>query len=199
MKQEAYSLNEETAVNGNYRELLKTAYLQIRQLRDQVQTLQTPHQEPVAIIGMACRFPGQANNPAAYWRLLHDGIDAITSIPPDRWDVEAYYDADPDAPGKMYTKYGGFLDEVDMFDPHLFGISPREAASLDPQHRLLLEVCWEAIENAGYAPPALKGTQTGCFVGLDTDDYSKLSLNSGDATQVSAHSKLGTADRKSVV
>src|SRR5437867_3934713 len=127
--------------------------------------------EPIAIVGMGCRFPGGAVDPAGFWRVLRDGVDGITEVPADRWDVEAYYDADKNTAGKMYTRSGGFLGRVDTFDAAFFGISPREAASMDPQQRLLLEVAWEALEHAGQAPGALGGSRTGVFIGISTNDY----------------------------
>ena len=111
------------------------------------------------MIGLGCRFPGGADSPAGYWRLLRDGVDAVREVPADRWDVERIYDADPDAPGRSYARRGGFLDAVDRFDPQFFGISPREAAGMDPQQRLLLEVTWEALEDAGQAPDRLAGSR----------------------------------------
>jgi acyl transferase domain-containing protein/acyl carrier protein len=128
-------------------------------------------QEPIAIVGMACRFPGDADSPAAFWELLRGGVDAIREVPPDRWDIDAFYDPDPEAPGHMATRFGGFLANVDRFDAALFGISPREAVSMDPQQRLLLEVGWEALEDAGEAPDALGGSSTGVFVGVCNADY----------------------------
>jgi acyl transferase domain-containing protein len=109
----------------------------------------TPAREPLAIVGIGCRFPGGADTPERYWRLLRDGVDAIGDVPADRWDAEALFADDPQAPGKMATRWGGFLSELDRFEPSFFGISPREAASLDPQQRLVLEVAWEALEDAG--------------------------------------------------
>ena len=123
--------------------------------------------EPVAIIGMGCRLPG-ANNPESFWHLLSEGIDAITEVPPDRWDLDEFYDPEPATPGKMITRYGGFLDQVDQFDPNFFGISPREAKCIDPQQRLVLEVAWEALENAGISPDELSGSQTGVLLALAT-------------------------------
>ena len=102
---------------------------------------------------MGLRFPGGAHDPEAFWELLMSGRDAVTEVPPDRWDVDAMFDPDPGAPGKSYTRWGGFLDGVDRFDAAFFGISPREAVTMDPQQRLLLEVAWEALEHAGIAPP----------------------------------------------
>lgn len=131
--------------------------------------------EPIAIIGMGCRFPG-ADNPQAFWQLLHDGVDAIREVPPSRWDIDAYFDPDPDVPGKMYTRYSGFIDQVDQFDPQFFNISPREALSLDPQQRLLLEVTWEALEHANLVPEELYGSPTGVYVGISNTDYVSSAL-----------------------
>lgn len=127
--------------------------------------------EPIAIIGIGCRFPG-AKNPDAYWKLLRNGVDAITEVPPDRWNIDDFYDPDPSAPGKMNTRYGGFIEDVDQFDPYFFGISPREAMSMDPQQRLLLEVAWEALEDAGQVLEDLSSKQVGVFVGISSHDYS---------------------------
>jgi acyl transferase domain-containing protein len=148
--------------------------------------------EPIAIIGMSCRFPGGADSPAAFWDLLRRGGDGITEIPRDRWDVDRYYDADPDAPGRMYARSGGFLPDVDRFDPQFFGITPREAVTMDPQQRLLLEVCWEALEDAAQAPPALTGSRTGVFVGITTNDYAHLVGASG-AASLDAYAMTGNA------
>ena len=149
--------------------------------------------EPIAIVGMACRFPGGADTPEAFWDLLSRGVDAITPVPPDRWDVDAYYDPDPDAPGKMYTRHGGFLSEVDRFDPHFFGIAPREAVSMDPQQRLLLEVSWEALERAAQTPDRLEGSRTGVFVGISADDYAYLHAKSADPARYNAYFGTGNA------
>ena len=107
--------------------------------------------EPIAIIGLACRFPG-ADNPEAFWQLMRNGVDAIADIPPERWDIERFYDPTPATAKKMYSRQGGFLKNVDQFDPQFFRISPLEATYLDPQQRLLLEVTWEALENAAIVP-----------------------------------------------
>ena len=127
--------------------------------------------EPIAIIGIGCRFPGGANDPQTYWSLLRDGIHAISEIPTSRMDVETYYDPRPATPGKMMTRWGGFLDHIDQFDASFFGIAPREAERLDPQQRLLLEVAWEALEDAGQLPDQLKGSRTGVFTGLWLNDF----------------------------
>ena len=138
----------------------------------------TPNSEPIAVVGLGCRFPG-ADGPEAFWRLLADGVDAVGAVPRARWDMDAFFDPDPDAPGKIYTRRGGFLAAVDQFDAAFFGIAPREAVSLDPQQRLLLEVAWEALENAALAPDRLAGSATGVYVGISTSDYGQLLSLSG--------------------
>ena len=145
--------------------------------------------EPIAVIGLGCRFPG-ADGPDAFWRLLRDGVDAVGEVPAGRWDADAFYEADG-GPGKMTTRWGGFLDEVDRFDPHFFGISPREAARMDPQQRLLLEVAWEALEYAGLPAHRLAGSQTGVFVGISSYDYSRLQFS--DPQQIDAYAGTGNA------
>ncbi|WP_445250265.1 beta-ketoacyl synthase N-terminal-like domain-containing protein [Microcoleus sp. OTE_8_concoct_300] len=132
-----------------------------------------PSDSAVAIIGLGCRFPG-AKDATAFWELLRDGVDAITEVPAARWDINALYNSEPATPGKMSTRWGGFLDQVDQFDPHFFAIAPREAERMDPQQRLLLEVAWEALENAGLAPDKLAGSQSGVFIGISTNDYLRL-------------------------
>ena len=134
--------------------------------------------EPIAIVGMSCRFPGGADTPDAFWRLLTDRVDAITEVPADRWNAAALYDADATAAGKVATKWGGFVDGIGDFDPYVFGISPREAARMDPQQRLWLEVAWEAFEHAGLTLDALAGSQTGVFLGLHShsSDYFWMQL-----------------------
>jgi acyl transferase domain-containing protein/acyl-coenzyme A synthetase/AMP-(fatty) acid ligase/NAD(P)-dependent dehydrogenase (short-subunit alcohol dehydrogenase family)/acyl carrier protein len=125
----------------------------------------------IAIVSMACRFPGHANTPEAFWSLLRDGVDAITEVPSDRWDAQAAYHPDPSHPGTVVNRYGGFVGFVDQFDATFFGISGREALHLDPQQRLLLECCWEVFERAGLSSNSLTGSQTGVFVGISTNDY----------------------------
>ncbi len=128
----------------------------------------------IAVIGMGCRFPGGANSPETFWQLLQEGRDAVTEIPRSRWDIDAYYDPDVEAEGKMATRWGGFMNDVDQFDPALFGITPREAATMDPQQRIVLEVSWEALERAGYAPDKLTGSSTGVFIGACNGDYGHM-------------------------
>lgn len=170
---------------------LKRALVKLEEMQSKLKAIEESQTEPIAIIGMGCRFPGGANDPETYWQLLRNGVDGITEVPTDRWDIETYYDTNPDAPGKMYVRSGGFLDRVDGFDPQFFGISPREAAGIDPQQRLLLEVSWEALERAGQLPENLRGSQTGVFVGLSLDDYSERSVFSGDPNLIDAYAALG--------
>jgi len=165
----------------------------LQQARIQVENAERQKSEPIAIVGMGFRFPGGAKDADSFWHLLENGIDAITEIPPQRWDVDAYYDSNPDTPGKMYTRYGGFIDEVDQFDPQFFGIAPREAMDMDPQQRLLLEISWEALENAGFSADKLKGTPTGVFIGMSADDYSHLCINFDTLEQVDAYTGFGNA------
>lgn len=145
--------------------------------------------EPIAIIGMSCRFPG-ARNVEQFWQLLEGGVDAIGEIPPDRWDVEAFYDPEPSVPGKMSTRWGGFLPDIDQFDAVFFGISGREAQCMDPQQRLLVEVTWEAIENAGIPMESLAQSPTGVFVGISNSDYARLLHDS--VSDLTAYSATGT-------
>lgn len=169
----------------------KRALLAIQTLQAKIDAMEQARREPIAVIGMACRFPGGANSPEAYWELLRSGRDATCEVPANRWDVEAAFDANPDAPGKLYTRRGGFLQSVDQFDPHLFGISPREAASIDPQHRMALELAWEALENANLAVDRLYNSNTGVYVGISNFEYGAHLLWSGDPKRINAYAGTG--------
>ncbi|MDZ8227267.1 beta-ketoacyl synthase N-terminal-like domain-containing protein [Nostoc sp. ChiVER01] len=152
---------------------LQRAALALKEMRSKLDAIEKSQSEPIAIVGMGCRFPG-AKDIESFWQVLRDGVDATTEVPASRWDTDAFYDPNPETPGKMYVRRGGFLDGVEEFDAEFFGISPREAISLDPQQRLLLEVGWEALENAAQAPEKLNGSLTGVFVGMCNNDYVQL-------------------------
>ncbi|MGK7875116.1 MAG: SDR family NAD(P)-dependent oxidoreductase [Xenococcaceae cyanobacterium] len=156
---------------------IKRALRAVEDMKTKLEAMEYAKSEPIAIIGMGCRFPGNANTPEKFWELLRNGEDAVTEIPPQRWDVDAYYDPNPDTPGKMYVRNAALISRVDGFDPQFFGISPREATSLDPQQRLLLEVTWEALERAGINPQQLENTQTGVFLGIGQNDYAHLNFS----------------------
>lgn len=148
--------------------------------------------EPIAVVGMSCRLPGGVRSPEDFWRLLCEGGNAVREVPADRWNLEAWYDADPEAPGKMYSRHGGFLDDVDAFDASFFGVSRVEARSMDPQQRMLLELSWEALESAGLAVERLQGSATGVFVGICLSDYAHLELHARDPRGINAYSGSGS-------
>src|SRR5277367_5209831 len=148
------------------------------------------NEDAIAIIGIGCRFPG-ANNALAFWDLLQGGIDAISEVPADRFSLDEYYDSDPAAAGKIVTRFGGFIEHVDQFDAHFFGISPREAARMDPQQRVLLEVAWDALEDAGQVRDRLAGTNTGVFIGISNNDYGRVQFN--DVNRIDAYAGTGNA------
>ncbi|XYH94560.1 acyltransferase domain-containing protein [Sorangium sp. So ce1128] len=145
--------------------------------------------EPIAIVGVACRFPG-APGPGDYWRLLRGGVDAIKEAPRSRWDPDALFHPDSSQPGKMNTRWGGFLDRIDEFEPQFFGISPREAIHMDPQQRLMLELAWEALEDAGLVAGELKGSRTGVFFGVAWTDYAVL-VHRGGLGALAQHTVTG--------
>ena len=147
--------------------------------------------EPVAVVGIGCRFPGGGDGPENYWRFLASGGDAVAEVPPDRWDAEALYDEDPSAPGRMPSKWGAFLPDIAGFDADFFGISPREAESMDPQQRILLEVAWEALEHAGLAPDRLGGTRASVTMGVYYTEYQNTSTT--DPESIDAYSATGNA------
>ena len=163
------------------------------ELNGRLEALEASRHAPIALVGIGCRFPGGADSPERYWTLLCEGRDAIVEVPAERWPVDELYDPDPDAPGRMNTRWGGFLTSgVDGFDPHFFGISPREAQGMDPQQRLLLEVAWEALEHAGIAADRLAGSRTAVFLGVSTSDYFQL-LRAGGPQALDAYTASGTA------
>jgi acyl transferase domain-containing protein/NAD(P)-dependent dehydrogenase (short-subunit alcohol dehydrogenase family)/acyl carrier protein len=147
--------------------------------------------QPIAIVGMGCRFPGAADDAASFWELLREGREAISEVPADRWNIDEYYDPDPAKPGKMVSRFGGFLTDIDKFDAAFFGIAPREAAMIDPQQRLLLEVTWQALESGAIAPRSLAGSSTGIYLGIASGDYGQMQLHAGDARLLDVHYASG--------
>ena len=147
--------------------------------------------EPIAIVGIGCRFPGGVSNPEDFWALLESGTDAITEVPDDRWNARSFFDSDPSKPGKTYSRWGGFVEGIDRFDPHFFGISAREAARMDPQQRLLLEVAWEGLEDGGLTLEELSGSKASVFVGISSFDYSVLVTSFRDRGGIDVHSNTG--------
>jgi acyl transferase domain-containing protein/SAM-dependent methyltransferase len=152
---------------------VKRALVEIRALRARLAEAEAGFREPIAIIGMGLRLPGGVHDAISFSRLLWSGDDAVTGIPPERWPLDDLYADDPDRPGTMTTRHGAFLTDIDRFDADFFGISPREAASMDPQQRLVLEVGWEALEDAGRAPLGLSGSSTGVYLGVANSDYGR--------------------------
>ena len=170
---------------------LQRAVVALKETQARLDALERKQAEPIAVVGMACRFPGGAVDPRSYWQLLSAGVDAIRETPPERWDVERFYDPDPAAPGKMCSRWGGYLDHIEDFDNHFFGISDREALRIDPQQRLLLELSWEALEDAGLPPSSLRGTKTGAYVGISVSEYGIML--STDVAETDAHAAAGTS------
>jgi thioester reductase-like protein len=174
-----------------YRDKLIDAARTIERLRAQLRAEQSRTSEPVAVIGLGLRMPGGADTPEKFWSLLQRGTDTTGEFPAGRGDARSLYHPDPGNPGTAYVIRGGFLDEVDGFDPGAFGISPREAVGMDPQQRLLLEVTWEALERAGYATAGLGGSATGVYVGMSTTDYVRMRQQLGDINDVDGYQLIG--------
>ncbi len=172
---------------------LQRAFTALEETRARLAAVEGAAREPIAIIGLGLRVPGGGVDAHTFWRLMRDGVDAIGPVPADRWDADAFYDPDPETPGHIVTRAGGFLGAVDSFDAGFFGISPREAQGMDPQQRLLLEVAWEALEHAGQAPDRLEHSATGVFVGQCSSDYAYMQLMSGDRTLLDSHFTSGIA------
>lgn len=172
---------------------LQRAFLALEETRAKLDRFQRKEREPIAIVGIGCRTPGDGDTPDNLWRVFRDGVDGIGPVPPNRWDADAVYDSNVDTPGKTITRQAGFIKNVDMFDPGVFGISPREAQGIDPQQRLFLEVAWEAFENGGIAPDSLLNSQTGVFLGICTNDFLHLQLETKDLGLLDAHFSTGIA------
>lgn len=171
---------------------LKEALVAIRKLKGELQKEKSSKHEPIAIVGMGMRFPGGVTNAEEYWKLLENGVDAITDIPKERYDVESLYDEDPNTPGKITVKQGGFINNVDLFDVSFFDISPVELENVDPQQRVLLEATHEAFENAGINVLDLKDTNTGVFMGVANNDYQSKHFRSGDYKLINPYSFTGS-------
>ncbi|MBU3869446.1 polyketide synthase docking domain-containing protein, partial [Streptomyces sp. 4503] len=168
--------NEETL-----RDYLKLVTADLHQTRLRLQEAEAKNHDPIAIVGIGCRYPGGVSSPEDLWRIVSEGVDAVSEFPLDRgWNVDTMYHPDPDHPGTSYVHEGGFVDGIADFDPSLFGISPREALGMDPQQRMLLETSWEAFERAGIDPVAVRGRQIGVFVGTSNHDYLGAILSSNE-------------------
>ncbi|WP_394838006.1 SDR family NAD(P)-dependent oxidoreductase [Pendulispora rubella] len=172
-------------------EYLKRVTQELTQTQARVRELEEKNDEPIGIVSMSCRYPGGVSTPEGLWELLRDGVDAVSGFPEERgWNVAALYDSDPDAKGKSYVREGGFLYDADRFDPGFFGISPSEARTIDPQHRVLLEMTWELFERAGIDPASLQGSPTGVFVGTVYQDYGARLLQTPE--ELEGHVSLGS-------
>ena len=171
----------------------KQMLLALRALRQRVEDLEGRGREPIAIVGMGCRFPGRADTPEQYWDLLVRGCDAIGEIPRERMDLDPVFDPRPQIPGKTYSRWAGLLEAPGDFDAEFFGISPREAVTMDPQQRLLLEVSWAALEDAGINPKALADKNAGVFIGISTSEYAQLLQRRIPPDHLTAHVLQGSA------
>ncbi len=168
--------------------------LAVKQATAKLNEIETANTEPIAIIGTACRFPGGVDTPESYWEFLRESIDGRVEIPKERWDNDRYYNPDPEAPGQIYVRHGYFLQQpVDHFDPSFFGISGAEANKMDPSQRLLLEVSWEALENAGISPRSLKNSDTGVYIGQCFNDYTLIGIDALPNNLADFYLGLGTA------
>jgi len=174
-------------------DVLKKTFIALKKTQNRLHEIEAARSEPIAVVGMACRLPGGANDPEALWQMLRRGDNTSVPIPAERWESEHFYHPSPDAPGTTHAVRANFIDRpIDQFDAPFFGISSKEAISLDPQQRLLLEVAWEAIEDAGLNPIALRGSRTGVYVGISSDDYTQAHRHSGRLDLIDGYALTGT-------
>lgn len=171
---------------------VKQALLALQAAQKKIDSLEKQKSEPIAIIGMACRFPGNIHSPDDFWNLLVSGKETIAEIPDSRWNSQDYYSSNYDEAGKIITRQGSFFTNVQESDPAFFDISPKEAKSMDPQQHMLLEVCWESLEHANIVPQSLSGTKTGVFIGICNQDYSHLSM-ARDKKSIDSYMTTGMA------
>ncbi|MDB5703288.1 MAG: polyketide synthase [Sphingomonas bacterium] len=186
-------MTSETTQPDPSADTLKKTFIALKRAQARVEALEARRVEPIAIVGMACRLPGGANDPAALWELLGRGVDTCGPIPAERWSSEIFYNASADSPGQTHAARAHFLDgAVGAFDAPFFGVSVKEATSMDPQQRLLLELGWEALEDAGLDPAGLRGSRTGVFVGISSDDYAQAHRHSGKLELIDGYALTGT-------
>ena len=184
-----------TAPSPDRRAIITEALRKIDDLTARLAIAEKASTEPIAVVGIGCRLPGGVNNAEEFWALLQEGASGVIRVPADRWDADAYYSDDHTVPGTICNRDGGFLTswKPDEFDAEFFNIAPREAAAIDPQQRLLLEVAWEALENAGIDPHSIRGSQTGVFIGLTTNDYYHSVASKLRREQIDAYIPFGNA------
>ena len=161
------------------RSLLQSSLLALEAMEAKLAAAEQARSEPIAVVGMSCRFPGGVDTPEGFWQLLREGRDAVSELPPDRLKIAAAFGVEPDADPDKPVWRGGFVEHIDQFEPQVFGITPREALTMDPQQRLVLEVAWEALERAGIAPDSLAGSRSGVFLGISTNDYGDIVRQQG--------------------
>lgn len=189
----ASQTSTQTTAPKSSQQLLGDALTQLKKLKAELAALKHRQNMPIAVIGMSCRYPGGVTTQDAFWKLLNDGVSGISEIDDTRWEMENLYDANPSAPGRIYTKSAGLLDGIELFDGELFGISAVELQNMDPQHRVFMEAAWTCIENAGYAPSMLAGKSVGIYVGIGTQDFSQLSSRFGAAENISPWNGTGVS------